>query len=146
MNVRFTSPCEKSSRWSSVKKERRKFVRFEPVKGAFLVFRPEFAKLGRIQDISMGGLGYRYTVAEGMEGSPECPVRCEIDIFLSGNQFYLRRLPCRVAYDIRVKNDQQDPPDVTLESKRCGLQFMDAAKSDPEKLKFFLDNHTTRTL
>lgn len=141
-----TKRQDRSSRWSSVEKERRKFTRFEPVKGAFLAFRPEFAKVGKIRDISMGGVGYAYTVTEGMDSRPECPVNCEIDIFLSTNHFYLRRLSCRAVYDIHVEKDRQNPADVTIESKRCGLEFVDVSKSVQEKLKFFLDNHTTRAV
>jgi len=129
-----------------VERERRQFARFKPSSGAFLAFRPEFAKLGKIQDISLSGLGYGYTISEGLDSRPECPETCELDIFLSDDEFYLPKLPCRVVYDTRLADDQRHPGGESLKRRRCGMEFVDITAAQQEKLKVFLKNHTTQAI
>ena len=71
--------------------EQRKHKRFVPEGSAFVVFRPDFRRIGPISDISRGGLGCNYIspVDEG-NSAPERPQM--VDIFLSGNGFHLSKI------------------------------------------------------
>ena len=121
--------------------EQRIFKRFVPEERAYVVFRPEFAKLGRIKDISMGGLGYEYVIYEQMKHGTEGPHALEIDIFLSEKEFYLPSIACKVVYDIQIEQDTEDPVINTMGRRRCGLQFGDLSGRERGLLEFLLNNH-----
>ncbi len=117
--------------------ERRKFTRFLAQDTAFAVLRPHFTKLGKIKDISEGGLAFEYIAYEGQKEDSS-----GIDIFLSGNGFYLGRIPCKIRYDIKISERYQTSTD-HMEMRRCGLQFGELTEEQAAQLEFFLKNHTT---
>ena len=114
--------------------ERRKFRRLLPQEVTFATLRPHFTKLGKVKDISRGGLAFEYILNETQyTGSSE------IDIF-SGDRFYLPRIPSKIVYDMEIAEEYQG-----LLKRRCGLQFGNLTKKQAAKLEFFLQNHTTGT-
>ena len=122
-----------------VETERRKFTRFLVQDTAFAVLRPQFTKLGKIKDISEGGLAFDYIAYEGQRQHSS-----GIDIFLSGDHFYLGKIPCKIRYDIKIAERQQTSID-RIERRRCGLQFGKLTEEQAAQLKFFLKNQTTGT-
>jgi len=72
---------------------RRKSKRFLPDSRAFACLRPDFAKLGKINDISRGGISFRYIPNQSPAEEPN-----EINIFLCGNKFFLTKIKCKVVY------------------------------------------------
>ena len=64
----------------------------------------------------------------------------EIDIFLSGDSFYLPRIPSKIIYDTKIVEKFQK-----VETRRCGVQFRNLTKEQAAKLDFLLKNHTTET-
>jgi hypothetical protein len=122
-----------------VETERRKFMRFLAQGTAFAVLRPHFTKLGKIKDISEGGLAFEYIAYERQKENSS-----GIDIFLSDNGFYLGRIPCKIRYDIKIAERYQTSTD-RIERRRCGLQFGELTEEQAAQLKFFLKNHTTAT-
>ena len=121
--------------------ERRKFKRLVVKERAFVAFRPEFTKLGRIRDISRGGLRCEYFVYKDLKDVDEESLSSEIDIFLSGNTFYASRIPCSVAYDIEIARNETTFAGIT-QNRRCGLKFGEFTEEQEEQLEFFLKNHT----
>jgi c-di-GMP-binding flagellar brake protein YcgR len=77
----------------------------------YLVFRPDFRKIGRLKDISNGGIAVEYPVYEAYEKATEV----EVDIFSSRNHLILRSVACKVVYDVKV--------DRKPKTRRCGLKF-----------------------
>jgi hypothetical protein len=122
-----------------VKTERRKFTRFLAQDKAFAVLRPHFTKLGKIKDISGHGLMFEYVAYEGQKEDSS-----GIDIFLSGDLFYLAKIPCEIRYDIKIAERYQTSID-RIERRRCGLQFGELIEEQAAQLEFFLKNHTTGT-
>jgi hypothetical protein len=120
-----------------VETNKRKFERYLSQDLAFAVFRPRFTKLGKIKDISAGGLSFEYVTSEGeMDDSPE------IDIFMSGSRFHMTRVPAKTVYDSKVvSHDYTFAPFV--ERRRCGLQFGELTEEQSEQLEDFLKTHTT---
>jgi hypothetical protein len=120
-----------------VETEKRKFERYLAQDLAFAVFRPSFTKLGKIKDISKGGLAFEYVTPEGqMEDSTE------IDIFISGTRFHMARVPAKTMYDTKVVNqDYRFAPFV--ERRRCGVQFGELTEEEAAQLGHFLETHTT---
>ena len=117
--------------------ERRKFRRFLAQDRAFAVLRPDFTRLGKINDISEGGLSFEYIAYQEDEQDAS-----EMDIFLSEGGFHLSKMPCTIIYDIRMRLEHQTFT-ARIQSRRCGLHFGSLTSEQASQLEFFLKNHTT---
>ena len=118
--------------------EQRQFRRFFVDDRAFACLRPHFVKLGKIKNISRGGLAFEYLCDEGCKEDSS-----ELDIFLSGNRFYLPKMPCKVVYDFQTGEDLT--PMSTFQDRRCGMQFGELTEEQESKLRLFLDDYSTGT-
>ena len=114
--------------------ERRKAVRFLPRTEAYVALRPDFTKLGRLINISRGGLSFRYIAYQRQEQAPT-----HLDLFTSNDGFHLSRLSCKVIYDIRLSEKQRSS--ASLERRRCGLEFGEATQVQATQLELYLKNH-----
>jgi hypothetical protein len=120
--------------------ERRGHERFIPEDTAFIVFRPEFGKIGPIQDISRGGLRCKYLLSAGEKPSAAQTSHI-IDIFISNNGFHLSKIPCNLIYDVTPKDDQAFLlPDLT--SRQCGLKFDMITEEQEKQINHFLETYT----
>ena len=117
--------------------ERRKFTRFRVQKNAYAALRGDDTKVGKIYDISLNGLAFRYLAEKACSEEFR-----RVDIFLSDNGFYLSGVPCAI-----VCNEKEC---VYISAKiipyRCGLKFKKMNEKQHLKLEFFLNNHTTGVL
>ena len=120
-----------------MERERREKARRRPKATTFVALRPEFVKLGKLVNITSSGLCFEY-IAKGdaVPGSNSI----EMDMFISGNGYYLHNVPCRLVYDVRTKKDITFM--VGLEYRRCGLQFDRLSEKQMEQLEYYLTNHT----
>ena len=119
--------------------ERRKFARFLAQDTAFAVLRPDFTKLGKIKDISGGGLAFEYIAYEWQKkDSPE------MDIFLSEGRFHLSKIASKIVYDFKIVEEYQTSID-RIERRLCGLQFGGLTEGQAAQLGFFLKNYTRGT-
>jgi c-di-GMP-binding flagellar brake protein YcgR len=114
--------------------ERRKTVRFLPQDEAFVALRPEFTQLGRLINISKGGLAFQYIASKG-----ESHGSTHLDLFTGNNSFYLSRLPCKVIYDSRLFEDNTSS--TSLERRRCGVEFGEITEVQAAQLQSYLKNH-----
>ena len=113
--------------------ERRKFKRLLPRGLTFAVFRPHFSNLGKVKDISLGGLALEYVLNETQnKGSSE------IDIFLTDDSLYLRRIPSKIIYDRKIDEEYR-----SMKKRRCGLQFGDLTSTKKYQLEYFLQKYTS---
>ena len=114
--------------------ERRKFTRFRAQDDAFAALIGNFSKVGKIYDISLNGLAFRYLAKEMSK-----EVYTHIIIFLSRKGFHMFDLPCTVVYDEKksMSNSNEISP------YRCGLKFNPLKEDQQDNLDFFLNNHTT---
>lgn len=100
-------------------KDRRRHPRFIPEERALAVIRPDFTKIGRIKNISMGGVGLEYIFTDDCKNTDSA-----VDIFLPQAEFYLPKLPRKTIYDIPVREPGLDfNPGQFLPTMQCGLQF-----------------------
>ena len=112
--------------------ERRKFRRLLPREWTFAVFRPHYANLGKVKDISIGGLALEYDLNETQnKGS------LEIDIFLADDSLYLRRIPSKTIYYREIDEEYR-----RVKKKRCGLQFGYLTPIKKSQIEYFLQNYT----
>ena len=118
--------------------ERRKFTRFRVQDDAFAALRGNFTKVGKIYDISLNGLAFRYLAEETTN-----EIFFQVDIFLTNNGFHLTGIPCMIIYDVKesiyFNNNEVFP-------YRCGMKFESLNEAQQNSLDFFINNHTTGTL
>ena len=79
------------------------------------MYNQDFSKLGKIQDISMGGLTVRYFEKEAWD----CKT-IKVDLVVSDVDFSLDRIPIEIAYD--VEQYTLTPYRILFE-RQCGLKF-----------------------
>ena len=116
--------------------ERRKTVRFLPQTETYVALRPDFTKLGRLIDISRGGLSFQYISSKVESRGPT-----QLDLFTGNNGFYLSTLRCKVIYDITLS--EQETSATPLERRRCGLEFGEATEAQAAQLELYFTNHVT---
>jgi len=115
--------------------DRRKYIRYKVNKDAFAVIRTSDNKLGRIRDVSKGGLSFEYiTKGDPAEGLTE------LDIFTTENDFYLKLLPVQVIMDSTLESEHVFS---SLEMRRLAVQFGEMTPIQMSKLDYFLQHHTT---
>lgn len=117
--------------------EKRKFTRFRAQDDAYAALWGDFIKIGKICDISINGLAFRY-MAEEMSDKEFTSV----DVFLSKNGFHLYNVPCTIVYDVIDSTSSLQ----AISQHRCGLKFEGIKEDQMEKLEFFLNNHTIEVL
>jgi hypothetical protein len=84
--------------------ERRKFTRFQTHDNGYAALRGNFTTVGKINDISLNGLSFKYLAKAAQEEEFSL-----VEIFLVENKFHLRNLPCRLIYQIPDKFDKGRP-------------------------------------
>jgi PilZ domain-containing protein len=114
--------------------EKRKFTRFRAQDDAFAALQGNYNKVGKIYDISLNGLAFRYFAEKRSSET-----FTHVDIFLSNNGFHLSSVPCTVVYDAK----ESMPNSHVVSPYRCGLKFEPLKEEQQDKLEFFLNNHTT---
>jgi len=114
---------------------RRKSPRFALKADVFILFRPNLKRIGRLIDVSTGGLAFEYSSFEKDEDVGEV----EVDIFADQpRKFLLSRLSCTLVYDINI----QQPTFDDIETRRCGIRFKPMSQAEEGILKLFLNKFT----
>ena len=111
--------------------ERRRNKRFQVPSSAFAGLGPYFGKVGRILDVSMGGLAFRYIGLEEPNGSTN------LDIFMNDLDFNLRNVPFKTISDFPVITDGRTA--VTL--RRRGVQFGKLTPQQKDAVEDFIEEH-----
>lgn len=121
-----------------MKQNRRERVRFRPKDVTFVAVRPEFDKLGKLTDISIGGLSFQYMVGRKEPGDEKS---FDIDIFMSEDGFYLPGVACKLIYEIDITEEMGTFKD--LEFRRCGLQFRELTGEQIYQLDLYIKDQTS---
>ncbi|MFC1828507.1 PilZ domain-containing protein [Thermodesulfobacteriota bacterium] len=124
--------------------ERREKVRVHPKDLTFVALRPDFDKLGKMLDISKGGLCFQYITSTGEADQVNGVTSLDIDLFLSKNSYYLAGVPCKLIYDKKKEIGALDP--TNLEYRLCGLKFGELTKGQTNLLEFYLSYHTANAV
>lgn len=118
--------------------ERRRYARFLPQANAFAALGRQYARVGKIKNIALGGLAFEYIVGDTLKENAT-----EADIFLVGDFFHLHNVPCRIIYDFDVHVPHVNNSFVKiLTTKRCGLQFRPQTDEIVTQLELFIDIYT----
>ena len=100
------------------------------------VFRSKPTKLGRINNISMGGLMFRY-----VDSDLQPKESLVLDILLADSGFYLESLRFKSISDLPVPNDL---PDGFIQMKQLHVDFERLAPHQTAKLKYFIGEVISR--
>ena len=115
--------------------ERRKYPRFRTQDICYAVLSGNYAKIGKICDISKDGLAFRYLYMD-----TAAVVFSHVDIFLVTNRFYLYSVPCKMIYETE---DKLFGNGFLPQRFRCGLQFWEPTMGQSEQLDLFMQNYAT---
>ena len=118
--------------------EQRKHSRFLPYEKTFAAIGRQFTKVGRVKDISIGGLAIEYIAGEDANSNPS-----QVDIFLTGRTFHLYNLPCKLLYDIEIHVPHVNNKYINiLTTKRCGVKFGELDDDHMAQLLLYIDSYT----
>ncbi len=119
--------------------EKRKHLRFLAKPNTYAALGSRFTKVGKIKDISFGGLAFEYiSNSQDSELQPS-----EIAIFLSENGFHLANVACRVVCDCPECDFGINPvPNSVYAINRCTVQFTVISKNQKERIEYFIKHHT----
>lgn len=135
--------------------ERRKHQRFSTRKGTFAVigtqknnlngiknmsmgeiacavYKSNPEKLGRIIDMSRGGLAFSYIAGNKL---PE--KAAAVNILCAGNGFYLDKILFKTVMDVAASEGAELDP---IQMKNQRIQFVDLSPDQKKKLEYFLDH------
>jgi hypothetical protein len=119
--------------------ERRKYVRFHSVPNAYAALGSSFTKIGKIIDISMGGLAFEYYSSTEDSNLYDSMVT----IFITVNNFYLENIPCQVISDRpKCGSNKATVLNSNYKVKRCGIQFKNMSEEKRQRIEYFLNNQT----
>jgi hypothetical protein len=112
--------------------ERRRYIRHTPLKqNAFAALGQNFARTGKIKDISLGGLSFEYVVIQPFDASDAS----RVEIFLTDMPLHVRNARCQPIYDtcIYVSQMANDVPRTVI-VRRIGIKFIMLSEKHREQL------------
>ena len=114
--------------------EKRKHRRFQTQERVYTAINNGSIKIGQIQNISKGGLAFRYVAnREQVEGS------YKVDIFATDNAFYLKNIPFKSISDVYI---DFEIPFSTTSLRQCGGQFGELTRIQVSQLDYFIESYT----
>lgn len=114
--------------------ERRRHSRSPVHANAYAAIGRGFTKVGRIRDISEGGLAFDYIVGEGAPGSARW-----VDLFTAESALHLRGIPCRIVYEIDIEVPRvAKPVAAMLTKRRCGIRFEETPEDHRQSIRLFI--------
>ena len=121
--------------------EQRNYIRFLAQDNTIVVLRNDSTKIGKVKDISKGGLSFEHIYEKDSEWDPLGKA-----LFLWTNGFSMSKVPCRVVYDILAPTPTEyESLTIRLITRRCGVKFEALPEDQIEQLDFFLKTYTQGT-
>jgi hypothetical protein len=107
--------------------------RYQAPKGVFVGIGPSFDKVGRLRDVGMDGLAFRYF------GNGDAVNGSYVDVFMTEGDFYLGKVPVKIISDVDVV-EKTGPDSKTL--RQCYVKFEKLTPQQKAKLEEFIDKYT----
>ena len=116
--------------------ERREHKRFRVPNGEFVGLGPHFDKVGRIIDVSRGGLSFCYVAREKQTDG------LSLDMFSTDADFFLGYVPFETVADVLIP---EEDPFSLVTRRRCSLRFRDLTRTQISQLEDFIKDRTEGT-
>ena len=115
--------------------EKRKSNRFKAQEDTYVAIVNDSIKVGKIINLSKGGLAFSYIGKEAQITGWH-----KMNIFLSGNRFYLKEVSFKAISDFYIDTKTQFS---TVLMKQCGGQFGELTREQKSQLEYFIANHAS---
>lgn len=123
----------------SVEFEKRKCKRLLMKDNVFAALRDGFQKVGKIDDISLKGIGFSYLKQTSSISARDHDY--QVDIFLPQNGLHLFNIPCRTVYE---KSGVSIVEGFPVKLSRCGLHFGKLSEIQLNLLDFIIAKFTVK--
>lgn len=117
--------------------EVRKYPRHTPEKDVYAVFGMEKSIIGKLCDISMGGLCCKHFTVNDSDNGQDYS---SLDLFTLDNELYMSKIPCSVVYSVKMNEDDEIQSIMTVKSRRIGVKFLNLNYMHKSQLKTFVEN------
>ena len=119
--------------------ENRKYVRFLAQRNTYAAIGSRFTKIGKIINISMGGLAFEYF------SGPERTTQFDSTVVIfTEDKLFLEKIPCQMIYNFpKCCSNQAELSNANYFVKRYGLKFMSIPEDQIPLLEDFI-NHYNR--
>ncbi|MFH1758519.1 MAG: PilZ domain-containing protein [Pseudomonadota bacterium] len=118
--------------------ERRNHIRFLAQDNVIVAFRNGNIKIGKVKDISKGGLSFEHIYEEDL--SEEVSKK---EIVLWAEELRISDIPCRAIYDVPIPTpDEIQSFTIHFKTRRCGVQFESLSEEQTAQLDLFLKTYT----
>ena len=115
--------------------ERRQHPRYHVRDGEFEVFSRDSKIMGKLNNISQGGLAFQYSPVEGRRADS-----ATIDILAKNSvPFFLPSVACRTMYDLSML--AEDRTFTGVATRLCGVKFVGLQKEQTQKLAHFIKKY-----
>lgn len=116
--------------------ERRRHIRRLPQKqNVFAALGKNFAKTGKIKNISLGGLAFEYISGQSCPNEDDS----RVDIFLTDMPLHIRNAKCQAIYDTRISMPQMETGlSSSLAIWRTGIKFVTMSEEHREQLNMLI--------
>lgn len=120
----------------------RTYKRRIPVGNVYAALGRDYEKMGKLIDLSRGGLALEYMSDEDTKTE-----LAQVSIFKAGEVFNLHNLPCKVMYDISIPLARDGIQSLKhAHNRRCGVKFNVLPDDDRVQLAMFLESQTKSNL
>ena len=119
-----------------MKSEKRKHVRFFAKGDIYVALGTNFNKIGKLKDISIGGLAFTY-----IDETDDCVQdSSKVTIFISETGLYLPHLSSKLIYhSSQLSTNNTQFFKTIFRTFKCGLQFTTIDEYQLDKIKFFIN-------
>ncbi|SLM30643.1 putative Type IV pilus assembly PilZ [Desulfamplus magnetovallimortis] len=114
--------------------EIRKYPRMTPSKDVYAVLGMDKSVIGKLCDISMGGLSCRYFTQT--ENGTDYD---SVDLFTLDNDLYMTKVPCSVVYIVNLDANSEMESTMAVKSRRIGVKFNGLSYVQKSQLKTFVE-------
>lgn len=116
----------------------RKHPRMLPAEEIYAVFGTDKDVIGKLCDISMGGLSCKHLTTS--ENGFDCD---SLDLFSLNDAFHMTRVPCSVVYSLPMQgSDLEMENSMTVKTRRIGVKFNGLSYLHESQLKSLMENST----
>lgn len=120
--------------------ERREFTRFVFTKNEIQILSDDPILFGKLDDISKGGLSFRYTPIPGVKMATD-----SINILPKGKDKYnLYHITCQMIYD--MPSDSEGKSIMGYERRKCGIKYFWLKEEQNNKLELLLNHYIVKKL
>jgi hypothetical protein len=118
--------------------ERRRHKRYLPLdQNVFAALGRDFTKIGKIRDISLGGLSFDYIVGQCVHNDD-----ATVDVFLTDRPLHIHNAQCQAIYDNCISSHgAMSDVSCFMTVRRSGIRFIMLSAQHQEQIELLLERY-----